>query len=310
MHYFALMTSDYYEVAQIGLISFFKFNDVILNLYVCDEGYNKVVEFFQNKPYCDHLNIINIYDEKISDYIYSIKHNSVFFATNVALMTLWSFYILDKIQDDELVRIDLDVIYFNSIKPLENIKDCSMCGVEESTDCKRRADSTDPFNHTPEHQINVGICKFNKSKFNLKKTFAEEMSERLKRDSVHYLVPEQDILNELATDKRAYTEQTIIAQYMDITKIDYAKDVLAFHFNGTYTKPWVSYTYNKIFKSNFIFCCGVKLFSEFSTKYNLFTKTVKLNRLYTKYRLNNLHSDTEQKFVALTDKLIDKIKEW
>jgi len=310
MHYFALMTSDYCEVAQIGLISFFKFNDVVLNLYVCDEGYDKVVDFFKDKPYRDKLNIVNVYDEKTSNYIYSIKHNSVFFATNVALMTLWSFYILDKIKDDDLIRVDLDVIYFDSIKPLENIRDCSMCGAEESDDCKRRADSTDPLNHTPKQQINVGICKFNKSKFNLKKTFVEEMSERLKHDSIHYLVPEQDILNELAVDKRAYTDQTIIAQYMDITKIDYSKNVLAFHFNGTYTKPWVNYTYDKIFKSNFIFCCGVKLFSEFSIRYNLFIKTVKLNQLYTKYRLSNLHSETERNFVNLTDNLIERIKEW
>jgi len=310
MHYFSLMTSDYCEASQIGLISFFKYNDVILNLYICDAGYDKVVEFFKYKPYYNKLNIINIYSASIDKLIYSFKHNSAFFSTNIALMTLWTFYILDIVSDNDLIRVDLDVLYFSSLKPLANITDCSMCGAEESIECKHKSDSIDPLNHTPEHQINVGICKFNKDKFRIPDTFTGEMIAKLNMDSVHYLVPEQDILNELAVDKKAYTKQTIIVQYMNITTIDYSKEIVAFHFNGTYTKPWVNYSYNQIFKSNFIFCCGIKLFKEFSKKYNLFTKTVTLNEFYTKFQMNRKHDEEETKLLNATDSLIEKIKEW
>lgn len=310
MHYFSLMTSDYCNVAQIGLISFFKYNDVVLNLYVCDNGYKKVVDFFKDKDYYDKLNIVNVYIPFIDKLIYSFKHNSAFFTSSIALMTLWTFYILDIVGDDELVRVDLDVLYFASLKPLAAITDCSLCGAEESNECKRKSDSVDPLNHTPEHQINVGICKFNKNKFRISDTFAGEMIARMNMNSIHYLVPEQDILNELAVDKKAYTKQTIIVQYMDITTIDYSKEIAAFHFNGTYTKPWINYAYNQIFKSNFIFCCGIKLFKEFSKKYNLFTKTVTLNEFYTKFQMNRKHDEEETKLLNATDSLIEKIKEW
>lgn len=59
-----------------------------------------------------------------------------------------------------------------------------------------------------------------------------------------------------------------------------------------------------------LFCCGIKLFKEFSKKYNLFTKTVTLNEFYTKFQMNRKHDEEETKLLNATDSLIEKIKEW
>lgn len=310
MHYFSLITEDYCDVARIGVESFFRFNDVTLNLYVIDKGYLKVKEYYKDKEYSSKLNIIDAYNEELRKIVFALPHNCNNFDTHIAHTTLLQFYVFDLIPDDECVRVDLDVLYFGSLQQLASITDVALCGVQESKFCKLSSSLSDPDNHTPEVQINVGICKFNKHLFNIDKTFTNTMLKVMEKDAVHYLIPEQDLLNEIATSKRPYTEQTIITNYNDIDQIDTAKPILAFHFNGTYTKPWVSYCYNEIYKSLFVFACGVLVCKAFADKYDYFRQKVYVNTRYTEYHFKRTLTQEQMNLYQTSLKLVDAIKEW
>ena len=313
MHYFSLITSDFCEIAQIGLISFFKFNKVTLNLYVVDNNYEKVVSFFKTKDYFKNLNIVNIYDECFDKTIHSFRHRDIFMQTKFALLTLWMFYILDAIKDDECIRIDLDVIYFSSLKPLESITGYALCGVKEENNNKVISDRIDKLNHTPECQINIGICKIIKSEFKLDKSFTEIMIERMTNDDIHYLIPDQDLLNELAITKKAYTEQNIITQCVPVDyNVKNKNEIVAFHFNGSEMKPWELYNSHSINTKNLVFACGIRLFRAFCIKYNIHDKVLVINERYTSFWFIGIKTKTpyELELIRMVDGLIKQIKEW
>jgi hypothetical protein len=309
MYYFSLITSDYCKVAEIGLISFFKYNDVILHLYVVDDGYADVVKYYANKPYSKHLDIINEYNEEFHNHIFSYEHNNAFFSSHIALLTLWTFKILDDIPEDECIRIDLDVLYFSSLENFSRTTH-ALNGVEESAENYRVAKQVDVNAHTPKKQINVGICKFIKSKYHLTHGFVEAMYQALDNNSIHYLIPEQDLLNELTDDKYAWHDSSIITLYVDVSSIDINKDILAVHFNGTYTKPWVIYGDNNVPNDWFLYCCGIYLCSVFSKKYNFFTTEVADNKKYAKARLIKTNDYTEQCIFHKVRELAEIIKSW
>lgn len=306
MYYCAMITRDYCEFTDFSLVSFFKHNNVILNLFVIDNNYNKVVDYYKDKHFYSKLNIIDIYDEQIDTEIKNFKHNDVVFSTDVAHKTLWMFKILDYINEDEIMRIDLDVLYFNSLDQFSKYKS-AMNGVRESEDEFNMIKSYDPDSHPSKVQINVGICKFIKSKFNIE-SFYESMKMKLNNDAIHYLIPEQDILNELTDDKSIFSDMTIITNYCNIKNIDYHKEVLAFHFNGTYTKPWNYTEINKIYFSNYIYVCGVELMKFFNRFVEFRNKEIRINSAFTIKRYLSPTNINETMMKSLTEHLKRKIE--
>lgn len=70
MYYFSLITSDYCEKAEMALISFFHYNDVTLHLYVVDDNYDKVCNYFKNRYYFNKLDIIKYYDKAFTEKLF------------------------------------------------------------------------------------------------------------------------------------------------------------------------------------------------------------------------------------------------
>lgn len=208
MYYFAYATYDFLPKAELALHSFFYYNSVTLNLFVVDNKFNDVCEYYENKPYKDKLNLINAYDNDFYNRIFSYKYKYEFMSQQTASITLSTFRIFDIIPDNEFVRIDLDVIYLSSLTFL-NKYSAALTGMKEDDATYGRMLGYHTPNHTPKQVINVGIAKFIKDKFNVKNSFTDEMFSRLDADWNNYVIPEQDIFNEIASNKTAVNELII-----------------------------------------------------------------------------------------------------
>jgi hypothetical protein len=309
MYYFALITSDYCEQAEISMLSLFRYNDIKLNLFVVDSGYKEVVKYYSTKPYKDHLNIINIYDEEHNKKLFDYPHNDTVFASYPAHLTLWTFRIFDYIQEDEIFRIDLDILYFGDISRLCKY-DNTLVGLVEKMNNRDRIKRLFPKEHTSYFQINVGLCKFIKSKFNLNCTFEEEMTKRLDADAINYLVPEQDILNELTNDKHFYRDSIIITNYADVGDFDENADLLGFHFNGSWVKPWKTYEYSAIQITNFNFVAGVELCYEFSKQVDFFRKNIRMNYMLTHHQYENTKLPKNLRTKRIVERMINEVRSW
>lgn len=309
MYYFALITSDYCEQAEISMLSLFRYNDIELNLFVVDSGYEEVVKYYSTKPYKDHLNIINIYDEEYNKKLFAYPHDPAIFNSHAAHLTLWSFKIMDYIKDDEVFRIDLDILYLGDISGLCKY-DNTMVGLVENANNIDYIKRFYPKEHTTDSEINVGLCKFIKSKFNLNCTFDEEMDRRLNTDAINYLIPEQNILNELTQDKHFYKDKIIVSNYTDINDFDENADLLGFHFNGTFVKPWKVYEYSAIQMSNFNFVAGIELCYEFSKRVDFFRRIINMNRALTHHRYKNAKTSAHLKTKRIVERMIDEVRSW
>ena len=263
MYYFALITSNYCEKAEMSLISFFHYNDVTLHLYVTDDGYDKVCSYFRPKYYFDKLDIIKYYSPEFNKAIYQLPTvNSM----NQSIVTLNMYRVLDDVTDDEITRIDLDVLYFGKIDFSKHRH--ALCGTHEKTFPIGK-----PW-HTPQFQINVGIAKFIKSKFNLERSFTDEMFKRMKEDGKWYYIPDQDILNELTDDKFATPDYIITAD----TNYNCNIKIKAVHYTSAAMKPWVLQTKEMIetfFTKPKVL--GFLLYEKFAERTNLFLSETRDN---------------------------------
>lgn len=280
MYYFSLITSDYCEKAEMALISFFHYNDVTLHLYVVDDNYDKVCNYFKNKYYFNKLDIIKYYDKAFTEKTLRLKTiNDI----NWISLTLNMYRILDDVHDNELIRIDLDVLYFGKIDFAKY--NHALCGSHEEP-----LHFPKPW-HMPIYLINIGIAKYTKDKFNLKDSFTNEMLERLKADSINYYIPDQDILNELTDDKFAISDCIISAGtgYACQTRIK------AFHYTSLYLKPWVVQSKDNLIQmfSTNIKALGFLLYEKFAQRTNLFLKETQTNiENIRQYRPNAIYYTT------------------
>ena len=309
MYYFAILTSDYCKSAEMSMISLFKYNDITLHIFVVDSGYKEVLEYYRDKPYRDHLDIINIYDEEHYTKIFSYPHNPFLFDSYSAHLTLWMFRILDYIPEDVVYRIDLDILYLNGISLLGKY-DNTMVGITETMNNRELIRKVVPNEHSTTFQINVGLCKMVKSKFNLSNSFEEEMIKRLDADAINYLIPEQDILNEITFDKYNYNDTIMVTNYNDVLDLDESKDILGFHFNGTYAKPWKLYDVTKLHTNNFNYVASIQLCYEVTKHIDFFRSTVLLNYKLTQNVYRNAKTPRQLKTVRIGSRMIERVKSW
>ena len=308
MYYFAILTSDFCKFAEMSMVSLFNYNDILLHIFVVDNGYDKVLKYYHDKPYRDHLDIINIYDSEYNTKIFSYPHNPYIFDSYSAHLTLWMFRILDYIPDDVVYRVDLDILYLGDISLLCNY-DNTMVGIVETMNNRESIRKVVPNEHSTLFQINVGLCKLIKSKFNLS-NFEEEMTKRLDADAINYLIPEQDILNEITNDKYNYTDTILVTSYNDVLELDESKDILGFHFNGTYVKPWKLYDVTKLHINNFNYIAGIQLCYEVTKHIDFFRPTVLLNYKLTQNVYNNARTPRQLATVRIINRMIESVKSW
>ena len=267
----------------MSIVSFLYYHNVKLHLYVVDkDGYSKIYNYFRSKFYFSQLEIIDYYDDqfvaKLTKLPLKYHENTAQFPVKSMHIVLNMFRVMDDVNDDNLVRIDLDVVYLSRI-PFENYTH-ALNGIQE-----RSAYGLYP--HAPKIQINVGVCKYTKSKFNLINSFTEEMFSRLNKDGQGYAIPDQDLLNEMTTDKcildiNAYPS----INYSEIltTRID------CIHFTGTWNKPWRLIDEVNCVNHAWPILLGFILFGRFAHLANLPTDTIDFNlhRLSPQfYKLSN-----------------------
>ena len=280
MYYFALITSDFCKQAEVALISFFHYNDILLNLYVVDGGYDKVVAYFKNRYYSDKLNIISYYSKEFDEDVKQlpISDNKKKFPIKTQITTLYMFRILDEIKDDEIVRIDLDVMYFEKIDFTKY--DHALSGTREiSFDYPKEW-------HESKFQINIGVAKYIKSKFNLKNSFTDEMFRRLQADGEYYLIPDQDIINELTDDKFATPDYIITAG----THYDAGIRIHGLHFTSTCFKPWIIHSNDIDFFMNNNKGLFFIVYEHFARHTNIFIKEASTNvKLLKEYDPNRIY---------------------
>lgn len=269
MYYFAIITSDFCPQAEMSLTSFFNYNDVTLHLFVVDSGYDKVKKHFSDKWYFDKLDIINYYSEDFNQAISKLQHAQIAekdFPTSTRLSTLNRFRIFDDVKENELTSIDLDVMYFGKID-FSNYQGAMNGSHEPSLNLAK------PF-HEIDFLINAGVCKYIKDKFNVKTSFTEEMFNRLQNDGPHYWLPDQDILNELATCKCAISE-AILTRSMPYTP--YLR-IRALHYTTPFFKPWVIHPELQIQNQpERILALGFLLYQRYAKRSKIFLKEADTN---------------------------------
>lgn len=268
MHYYAVITSDYCKQAEMALASFFNYNDVILNLYVVDSDYDKVCNNFKAKWYRNKLNIVNFYSADFNKLITNLPHAKIEkdFPSKTRLSTLNRYRILDYIEDDKLISVDLDVMYFGKLD-FTKYK-CALNGIHEPS-----LHLPKPY-HDIDFLINIGICKYIKSEFKLANSFTDEMIKKLKEDGEHYWIPDQDIFNELAKSKCAIAD-TIFTRATPYTP--YVK-IKAIHYTTPLFKPWTTHPeLQTCYQPERILALGFLLYQHYARRSNLFLEEATAN---------------------------------
>jgi hypothetical protein len=136
------------------------------------------------------------------------------------------------------------------------------------------------------------------------------MTKRLDADAINYLVPEQDILNELTNDKHFYRDSIIVTHYADLSDFDENADLLGFHFNGTFVKPWKTYEYSAIQLDNFNFVAGVELCYEFVKRIDFFRKNVRMNYMLTHHLYENTKIPKNLRTKRIVERMINEVRSW
>lgn len=305
MYYFAFITADYLQKAELALRSFFYYNGAILNLFVIDSGYDAVCKYYEHSPLKSKLNVINAYDKEFYDHIFSYNYRHIFLHSNTASLTLSSFRVLDLIPENECIRIDLDAIYLSSLDFFNNYK-TSLAGMKEDDAEYDRFNRYQQPNHTATPIINVGIAKYTKDKFNLKNSFANEMFKRLDADWDNYLVPEQDLYNELASDRVAISES--IVSPCSIDNDANLTDIKAIHYNGL-MKPWADNS--DIALDHFPIAASYLLCEVFAKKYNYFPDTInKTSSIFRSSLWQRGLSSIQQNYINKLIKLRSEVSNW
>lgn len=307
MYIFSFLTYDFCQIAELALRSFFYYNkDKQLYLYVIDDKYKEVCNYYRDKPYRDNLQIIDAYNLEFYNRICTYNYKHPFISAKSAQLTLSTFRIFDMIPEDEFVRIDLDAMYLASIDFLFKYKR-SMSGMIETDENYHMFNNHLTPNHTPELAINVGIAKYTKSKFNLNNTFTEEMFKRLDADFQNYLIPEQDLFNEIAPLKTGIFE-TITSPCTERSKW-LCVDTKAVHYCGV-CKPWVKYSSDVWCERTFCIAASLPLVKKFSDINKYYCEEVHHNYSVSRNCMTNVRSIEQQEFLNAMIRRIEEVEEW
>ena len=305
MYYFAFITSDYLQKAELALRSFFHYNGTILNLFVIDSGYNAVCKYYEHSSLRSKLNIINAYSKEFHDRIRSYNYGHSYLPASTANITLSSFRVLDLIPENECVRVDLDAIYLSALDFLNNYK-TSLAGMKEDDTEYNKFNGYHQPNHTAKPIINVGVAKYTKDRFKLNNSFTDEMFKRIDADWNNYLIPEQDIYNELASDRIAISES--IVSPCSVENDTNLTDVKAIHYNGL-MKPWVDNS--SIALDHFPITASYLLCEVFAKKYNYFPDTInKISSIFKHSLWQRNLSAIQQNYVNKLIKLRSEVSNW
>lgn len=304
-YYFAYTTYDYLPKAELALHSFFYYNDTTLNLFVVDNKYDDACKYYENKPYKDRLNLIDAYSKEFYQHIFSYKYKYEFMSQQTASVTLSTFRIFDLIPTNEFIRVDLDVVYLAPLNFLSKY-DVALAGMRENSGIYGSMMCYHTPNHTPKQVINVGIAKYNKNKFTIKNSFADEMFRRLDADWDNYIIPEQDIYNEIASNKAAISE-LIISPCTPI-KEHLNGEIKAIHYNCR-MKPWNN---NQTSVQDYFSIAATFLLCEvFAKKYNYFPNQIRQTCSKFRQLLSSKNLTTaEQNYINKLIKLRSEVSNW
>ena len=222
-----------------------------------------------------------------------------------ASVTLSTFRIFDLIPTNEFIRVDLDVVYLAPLNFLSKY-DVALAGMRENSGIYGSMMCYHTPNHTPKQVINVGIAKYNKNKFTIKKSFADEMFRRLDADWDNYIIPEQDLYNEIASNKAAISE-LIISPCTSI-KEHLNGEIKAIHYNCR-MKPWNN---NQTSVQDYFSIAATFLLCEvFAKKYNYFPNQIRQTCSKFRQLLSSKNLTTaEQNYINKLIKLRSEVSNW
>lgn len=222
VHYFTILTKEFEDIANFGLYTFSKFNDIELNVYVLDNSnlnlkYKNINYIFYNNKI---IKLKNFNPEYISQK-----------SINCAIQCL---PILDQ-DFDIFVRIDLDAIFEFPIKDLVDYSEKNKIGFLGAREYFRGG--IERFK--TDYYINCGIAVFNKE-FLPKISFTKEFFEMYNKDPSFYCCPEQDFFNTFENRKFHPNLITLSSENTDLVECEGPKII---HLNGKYTKPFYKIPY-------------------------------------------------------------------
>lgn len=272
VHYYTIITKEYVSIANFGLQTFKKFNDIELNVYILDDckpelDYDKVNYI----PLAKSIVLDNFNDQYISSH-----------TINCAIQML---QILDK-EYDILVRIDLDSIFYCSVVDLVNFSITNQVGF---------LGSAEYWNDAPRPgYLNCGISVINKH-YLPKISFVEEFT-NFYNPEIH-TCPEQDYLNTLS-NKQSYPG--MITMSSNQIAFIVSTDFTIIHLNGKYTKPFV-----KLYQFTELIFCFIDVVYRLA-KNTEFIDVITENKkfLYTEFK--KLPIDKQIKLLKFRSKVVEK----
>ena len=272
VHYYTIITKEYVSIANFGLQTFKKFNDIELNVYILDDC----------KPKLDYdkVNYIPLTKSIVLD-----NFNDQYISSHTINCAIQMLQILDK-EYDILVRIDLDSIFYCSVVDLVNFSIANQVGF---------LGSAEYWNDVPRPgYLNCGISVINKH-YLPKISFVEEFTNFYNPEI--YTCPEQDYLNTLP-NKQAYPGMVTMSsnQIAFIASTDFT----IIHLNGKYTKPFV-----KLYQFTELIFCFIDVVYRLA-KNTEFIDVITENKkfLYTEFK--QLPIDKQIKLLKFRSKVVEK----
>lgn len=270
VHYFTILTKEFEDIANFGLYTFSKFNDIELNVYVLDNSelklnYKNINYIFYNKK----LKIKNFNPEYISQK-----------SINCAIQCL---PILDQ-DFDIFVRIDLDAIFEFPIKELVDYSESNKIGFLGAREYWRGGINR----FTSDYYINCGIAVFNKE-FLPKISFTKEFFEMYNKDPSFYCCPEQDFFNTFENRKSHPNLITLSSESIDLIESEAPKII---HLNGKFTKP-----FNKLIYFSDIVYQYINKLKRISVKTDLLKDIIEYNYNFLKEEFKKLPFERQQKIL-------------
>ena len=270
VHYFTILTKEFEDIANFGLYTFSKFNDIELNVYVLDNSELKLnyknINFIN---FNNHISINNFNPEYISQK-----------SINCAIQCL---PILGQ-DFDIFVRIDLDAIFEFPIKELVDYSESNKIGFLGAREYWRGGINR----FTSDYYINCGIAVFNKE-FLPKISFTKEFFEMYNKDPSFYCCPEQDFFNTFKNRKSHPNLITLSSESIDLIESETPKII---HLNGKYTKP-----FNKLIYFSDIVYLYINKLKRISVKTDLLKDIIEYNYNFLKEEFKKLPFERQQKIL-------------
>ena len=270
VHYFTILTKDFEDIANFGLYTFSKFNDVKLNVYVLDNS-NLNLKY-------KNINYIS-YNKKLK-----IKNfNSEYISQKSIECAIQCLSILDQ-NYDIFVRIDLDAIFEFPIKELVDYSESNKIGFLGAREYFRGG--IERFK--TDYYINCGIAVFNKE-FLPKISFVEEFYKMYNQNPSFYCCPEQDFFNTFENRKSHPNLITLSSESIDLIESEAPKII---HLNGKYTKP-----FNKLIYFSDIVYLYINKLKRISVKTDLLKDIIEYNYNFLKKEFKKLPFERQQKIL-------------